>query len=94
MTLPNVKDKSDQEAAKIMADWFLSNFEDPVENTPRDDGEWVYIWGEPTTPENELLQFNVRDEVREMALNIIKNEVGDMDPGEWVPIPREEDDYE
>ena len=31
-----------------MVEWFQNNFEDPAHNTPRDEGEYVFIWGSPT----------------------------------------------
>jgi hypothetical protein len=34
-------------AAELIVEWFRRNFERPEESTPRDDGEWVYIWGGP-----------------------------------------------
>jgi hypothetical protein len=36
-----------EEAIEVIKEWFLSNFEDPAMETPRDDGEFVYIWGGP-----------------------------------------------
>jgi hypothetical protein len=35
------------EAVKKIVDWFLCNYEDPARNCPRDDGDWVWIWGGP-----------------------------------------------
>lgn len=39
-----------------MVRWFLSVYERPEENTPRDEGEWVWIHGGP---------YNVTDEIEE-----------------------------
>src|ERR1700728_3830981 len=35
------------EAVDLITEWFLQNFERPEDSTPRDDGDWVYIWGGP-----------------------------------------------
>jgi hypothetical protein len=37
-----------------MVEWFGQNFEDPSEHTPRDDGEFVYVWGGPFDARDEL----------------------------------------
>jgi hypothetical protein len=39
---------------EAMVDWFFKNFEDPAESTPRDEGDWVYIWGGPYYARREL----------------------------------------
>src|SRR6202023_2465196 len=46
-TPPNLTGLSDDEAAEVIKEWFFTNFEDPVHETPRDDGEFIYIWGGP-----------------------------------------------
>jgi hypothetical protein len=37
-----------------MVEWFLTNFEDPAERTPWDEGEYVFIWGGPYYARDEL----------------------------------------
>jgi hypothetical protein len=32
---------------ELMVQWFLQNFEDPVQNMPWDEGEYVFVWGGP-----------------------------------------------
>jgi hypothetical protein len=44
---PDVSGMSDEDAVEAIKVWFLTNFEDPVHETPRDDGSYVYIWGGP-----------------------------------------------
>ncbi|WP_316168634.1 hypothetical protein [Bradyrhizobium sp. SZCCHNR3131] len=46
-TPPDVSGLESDEAVEVIKEWFLSNFEDPAMETPRDDGEFVYIWGGP-----------------------------------------------
>ena len=40
----------------LMVQWFFRNFEDPVENTPWEEGEYVFIfiWGGPFYAQEEL----------------------------------------
>jgi hypothetical protein len=37
-----------------MVEWFFTNFEDPAEETPHDEGEYVYIWGGPFDAREQL----------------------------------------
>ena len=40
----------------IMREWFINNYEDPVECLPYDseEGGYIYIWGGPYDPFEEL----------------------------------------
>jgi hypothetical protein len=75
--------------------WFLQNYESVEENTPRDSGEWVYIWGEPVDAREELdSQFGglFAEEMIEAAAKTLEDE---HDVWEWVPVPsRDADDDE
>jgi len=51
---PDVRGLCDDDAAEVMVEWFWKNFEDPAENTPWDEGEYVYIWGSPFFAREEL----------------------------------------
>jgi hypothetical protein len=51
---PDLRGKSDDEATDLMVQWFRENFEDPSESTPRDSGEWVWIWGGPFDADEEI----------------------------------------
>lgn len=44
---PDLTGLSDDEAVEVIKEWFFFNFEGPEQATPRDDGEFVYIWGGP-----------------------------------------------
>ena len=51
---PDIRGKDHDTAVDLMARWFFQNFEDPVQCTPWEDGEYVFIWGGP---------FDARDEI-------------------------------
>jgi hypothetical protein len=78
-----------------MVQWFLQNYESVEENTPRDSGEWVYIWGEPVNATEELFnQFNelFAAELIDVAVEVLER---DYDVDDWVPVPsRDADDDE
>jgi hypothetical protein len=46
-TPPDLAGLSDDEAAEVIKAWFFSNFEDPIHEMPRDEGDYIYIWGGP-----------------------------------------------
>jgi hypothetical protein len=52
LTLP--KELTPAQAVKALIGWFLENYERPEERTPRDDGDWVWIWGGPFISKDEL----------------------------------------
>jgi hypothetical protein len=81
---PGIAGKSDKEAARIMADWFLANFENPAHSTPCDEGAYVYIWGGPYFADEELEIFGAGDKVLAMACAIIDDESEGSGP-EWAP---------
>jgi hypothetical protein len=45
---PDLDDLEDDEAVDVIKEWFLSNFDDPAQETPRNDGEFLYISGGPS----------------------------------------------
>jgi hypothetical protein len=51
---PDIRGMDHDDAIELMTRWFFTNFEEPAENTPWDDGEYVWIWGGP---------FYTRDEI-------------------------------
>ena len=73
---------------KIMEDWFRSLYEDPAENCPHDEGEYVYIYGGPYSAEEELSnEFAgiVKDDVIQELVDDLSSE-----GFEWSPIPTED----
>jgi hypothetical protein len=82
--LENPYDTSNESVVvRAMVHWFLQNFEDPCENTPRDSGEWVWIHGGPFSAGEELHQMfgDVVDE------GDIERACGILGIGEWAPHP-------
>jgi|SRR6516162_4533382 len=83
---PDIRGLDDDDAATKMVDWFLTNFENPAENTPWDEGEYVFIWGGP---------YDARDELEEVfgklatkaAIEAAVEQIEDGEDGslEWAP---------
>ena len=76
---------------EVMRTWFLSNFENPVENTPYEsrEGGYIYIWGGPYDAEEELSgQF--WDVVSEEAIQKLVAEL-EEESIEWSGQPSAED---
>ena len=68
----------------LMEQWFLRNFEDPVENTPWDEGEYVIIWGDPFYAREELEDvFGVV--VTPQALEQAVEKIEEGGGPEWAP---------
>lgn len=70
-----------------MRHWFHRNFEDPSNETPRDDGEFIYIWGGPYDAHEQIFdEFGAlvpEDRIQDVADEIV-NEDGIYD---WAPGP-------
>ena len=80
-------------ALQEMVAWFLRNYESVEENTPRDSGEWVYIFGEPVDAAEELTsQFHGRytDEQIEAVAKYLEEH---YDAYDWVPVPPPEEEW-
>lgn len=77
-----------------MVAWFLANYEHPAENTPVDDGAYVYIWGEPVDATEVLTEQFGEDETTAVLIALaVERLVREHDVYEWVPVvPR--DDFE
>lgn len=75
----------------IMRDWFLGEFEDPVENTPYEsaEGGYQFIWGGPYDPrealDGEFGEIIPEDVIEELSGELMQTAV------EWARPPREED---
>jgi hypothetical protein len=92
--VPDVAGLDDDEAADVIQDWFLSNFDDPVQSMPRIDGEFLYILGGPYDARDEIVNAfseSVPEHVVEAAIRAI--EAGGVD--DWAPhAGRERPDHE
>ena len=80
-------DKNSQK--EIMQQWFSNNFEDPVENCPHDEGEYVYIWGGPYNAEEEL-ESEFGDIASKKAIKELSNKLSRIS-FEWSGKPTSED---
>jgi hypothetical protein len=80
---PDLRGKSNAAATKLMVEWFFANFEDPVENTPCDGGAYVFIWGDPSTAKEELVNA-FDDTATEKAIAAAVKEIEEHGL-EWVP---------
>jgi hypothetical protein len=65
--------------------WFNRNFEDPVMQTPRDDGEYQYIWGGPYDA-REQLWAEFEGILPEGRIEDIADEI-ERRGTEWAPGP-------
>ena len=68
----------------VMRKWFYAHYENPVENTPYDSGEggYIYIWGGPYDPEEELAaEFG--DLIPEELIKELAQELSDIS-FEWT----------
>ena len=74
------------DAVEVIQAWFLENFERPEESTPRDEGDWVYIWGGPYDGDDiirNIFTGVASDEIIEAAIEAINRH-----QTEWVPNSR------
>jgi len=69
--------------------WFFKNYERIEESTPRNDGEWVFIWGEPDSTQSIIEGYwGVWPEAAKLAWETIEHDNDGND--EWVPVPKDE----
>ena len=80
---PDIREMNHDDVVEAMVGWFFANFEDPAENTPWNDGEYVFICGGPYEARDELEDaFGQVASDRAIAAAIDRiEEEGDM----WVP---------
>ncbi len=91
----DLKELPIDDAVEIIREWFLDNFEDPAEHTPRDDGDFVYIWGGPYDAEEiirELIGDEATEEQLDAAINRIQQYGIDWAPNEMRIQPPEEEE--
>lgn len=76
------------EKRERMIQWFHENFEDPSNSTPRDDGEFIWIWGGPYDARDEL--YSKFDGVAsEALLEEVAEEVEREGITDWAPVHTE-----
>jgi hypothetical protein len=78
---------------EYMLYWFHGNFEDPSNETPRDEGEFIYIWGGPYDARDELWnEFGSivpEDRIEEVISEVEASGIQDWAPGPDHPSTRE-----
>lgn len=80
---PDVRGKSDGEAVELMVEWFRNNFEDPAEETPWDEGAYVFIWGRPYDASGEI-SATFAGAASDAAIAAAVEEI-ESDGYEWAP---------
>jgi hypothetical protein len=95
---PSELKRASRERQKVyMRHWFHRNFEDPSNETPRDDGEFIYIWGGPYNAHEQLFdEFSSlvpEDRIQEVADEIVNQDgIYDWAPGPDHPSAREREE--
>jgi hypothetical protein len=76
--------------------WFHSNFEDPTNETPRDNGEFIYIWGGPYDARDELWnEFGSivpEERIEQVIAEVEASGIQDWAPGPNHPSTREREE--
>lgn len=87
----NVRDLELDDQLRVMEEWFLDHFESPDEQTPWDseEGEYVWIWGGPYDPREEL-EAEFADRVPDELIERLAEKLSDQ-YHEWAGIPSESD---
>lgn len=75
---------------EVMKAWFLSNYESPSDSLPRDEGEYIYIWGGPYYAQQEIYTEFHDLGISEEIIDELVQELNDM-AYEWSIIPKYED---
>ena len=78
---------AEEEHRELMIEWFHFNFEDPVNETPRLDGEYVYLWGRPFDAREQLWE-KFEDLVSEETIESVAKHVERNGTGDWAPTSR------
>lgn len=71
------------ETKEEMKEWFFNNYEDPANQTPHDEGEYIYINGGPYDA-NDVLHEQFGKSVPEKTINELVNEITES-CNEWAP---------
>ena len=80
--IPNMKNLSGDKAVEVIKGWFFDNYEDPVYHTPRDDGDWVYIWGGPYCT-REIIEDAFGGVASDLEIDFAVGEI-ESEGAEWV----------
>lgn len=77
----SLSEMSQEEQISFMEEWFRENFEDPAEQCPYRDGEYIYIYGGPYDA-YEQLQEQFSDEVPEEVISQLAEDLS-LECYEW-----------
>jgi hypothetical protein len=79
--VPDLRGMEFDDAIDAIVTWFFTNFEDPAESTPWDDG-YVFIWGGPYDAREEIDDAfaSIDEKVTNAAIERIE-----QDGWEWAP---------
>jgi hypothetical protein len=69
---------------ELMVQWFFRNFEDPAQNTPWDEGEYVFIWGGPFYARDEL-EYAFGTTVTPQAFEEAAAKIEEEGGPQWAP---------
>jgi hypothetical protein len=94
---PNIEGLDVDEAADVIREWFLANFEDPAQHTPYNsaEGGYQYIWGGPYDAREvieDVFSAEASQEIIEAAVAAVEED----GITEWAPTDnrRQAPDYE
>ena len=95
ITIETLAKASPEMQKAVMKQWFLENYENPVESTPYDseEGGYVYVWGGPYYASEEL-QAEFSGIVPDHVIEELASDLND-ESIEWSRVPEYEapDDY-
>jgi hypothetical protein len=82
---PNLCQIAHEAIVEAIVEWFFHNFEDPADNTPCDEGEYVWIWGGPYDAREEI-EETFGDIASEPAISEAVSEIERKHKG-WLWAP-------
>jgi hypothetical protein len=81
---PSLEFLEDEEAVEVIKEWFFSNFDDPGQETSRNDGEFQYIWGGPYDA-RDVIEGAFEGAVSEEIIEAAADAVEDTGIYDWAP---------
>jgi len=86
-----LKEADSETQKEVMRDWFLANYEDPIESCPYEsaEGGYQFIWGEPREAD-DVLEGAFSGLVPPEVIQELVDELEENCP-HWSPVPSSED---
>ena len=78
------------EKLELMEAWFRERYEDPVNETPRSEGQYIFVWGGPYDANDEI-QNEFSDFVPYHLMETLIAQLN-HECAEWAPTPKYQDD--